>query len=108
MTIHADDVQIDFRIIETKHYAACLQYFTGSTDFNVKLRDWTKRFDLQLSEYGIENTETGEMYHFETEEDLFSFLGVPFVEPQDRQPENLDLPSEPEMNEDRVLRADQL
>jgi DNA polymerase (family 10) len=78
-----DDVQVDCRVVEQKSFGAALLYFTGSKNFNIKLRQIAIRKGLKLNEYGIfrkENLVSGK-----TEEEMFKALGLPYVEPELRE-----------------------
>jgi DNA polymerase (family 10) len=46
-------VQCDVRAIEPESYGAALQYFTGSKDHNVQLREMGVRRGLRINEYGV-------------------------------------------------------
>ncbi len=51
--ITADGIQVDIRIVEKKSFGAALQYFTGSKDHNVKLRQIAQAKGMKLNEYGL-------------------------------------------------------
>ena len=59
-----------------------LQYFTGSQQHNIRLRDFANRQGLSLNEYGITNTETGQMEEFADEETFYARLGLPWMPPE--------------------------
>ena len=46
-------IQVDLRIGEPDAMGAMLQYFTGSQQHNIRLRDYANRQGLSLNEYGI-------------------------------------------------------
>ncbi len=46
-------VQCDVRAVEPDSYGAALQYFTGSKDHNVQLRELGVRRGLRINEYGV-------------------------------------------------------
>ena len=52
-----NDLQVDVRMLERSAYGAALQYFTGSKEHNVALRDRAKRLGWKLNEYGLFNAE---------------------------------------------------
>ncbi|KHE71739.1 DNA polymerase/3'-5' exonuclease PolX [Halobacillus sp. BBL2006] len=79
------DINIDFRIVAPDEFATTLHHFTGSKDHNVSMRQLAKQQDEKISEYGIENTETGEVETFETEEDFFKHFGLHFIPPEVRE-----------------------
>ena len=75
-------MQIDLRIGEPGTFGALLQYFTGSQQHNIRLRDYANRKGLSLNEYGITNTETGEVEEFAAEEGFYARLGLPWMPPE--------------------------
>ncbi|WP_272495695.1 DNA polymerase/3'-5' exonuclease PolX [Bacillus pinisoli] len=81
------EVSVDFRIVEPKAFATTLHHFTGSKEHNVKMRQLAKERGLKISEYGVENTETGEMITFDSEEQFFQYFGRTFIPPELREGE---------------------
>ena len=77
-------IQIDLRIGESGSFGALLQYFTGSKQHNIRLRDYAVRMGLSLNEYGITNTETGQVEEFADEESFYARLGLPWMPPEIR------------------------
>ena len=75
-------IQIDLRIAEPEAFGAMLQYFTGSQQHNIRLRDFANRQGLSLNEYGITNTETGQVEEFADEETFYARLGLPWMPPE--------------------------
>ena len=75
-------MQIDLRIGEPGTFGALLQYFTGSQQHNIRLRDYANRKGLSLNEYGITNTETGKVEEFADEEGFYARLGLPWMPPE--------------------------
>ncbi|MFJ8419900.1 DNA polymerase/3'-5' exonuclease PolX [Bacillus wiedmannii] len=79
------DISIDFRLVKPEEFITTLHHFTGSKDHNVKMRQIAKDRGEKISEYGVENLETGEVRTFETEEEFFSHFGLPFIPPEVRE-----------------------
>ncbi len=75
-------LQIDLRTGETESIGAMLQYFTGSQQHNIRLRDYANRMGLSLNEYGITNVESGEVEIFPDEESFYARLGLPWIPPE--------------------------
>ena len=75
-------IQIDLRIAEPEAFGAMLQYFTGSQQHNIRLRDFANRQGLSLNEYGITNTESGQVEEFADEETFYARLGLPWMPPE--------------------------
>ena len=59
-----------------------LQYFTGSQQHNIRLRDFANRMGLSLNEYGITNIESGQVEVFPDEESFYARLGLPWIPPE--------------------------
>jgi len=79
------DLQIDLRIVEHDSFGSLLQYFTGSKQHNINLRERARRQGLSLSEYGITHLETGQLEKFASEEAFYERLGLQFIPPEIRE-----------------------
>ena len=75
-------LQIDLRTGEPGSIGAMLQYFTGSQQHNIRLRDFANRMGLSLNEYGITNIESGEVEYFPDETAFYARLGLPWIPPE--------------------------
>ena len=82
---HQDDVQIDLRVVDPQAFGAALQYFTGSKDHNVRLRELARRQGLTISEYGVFEEKTGRRVAGATEEDVYASVGLPWIPPELRE-----------------------
>ena len=78
-------LQVDLRIVEHDSFGSLLQYFTGSKQHNIDLRERTHRQGLKLSEYGITDLSTGELEKFATEEAFYERLGLQYIPPEIRE-----------------------
>ena len=78
-------IQIDLRIGEPHAMGAMLQYFTGSQQHNIRLRDFANRQGLSLNEYGITVVDTGHIELFPDEETFYGRLGLPWIPPELRR-----------------------
>ncbi|MDE5412369.1 DNA polymerase/3'-5' exonuclease PolX [Alkalihalobacterium chitinilyticum] len=78
-------VGVDFRLVKPHEFATTLHHFTGSKDHNVKMRQLAKERGEKISEYGVENVETGEVKTFETEEQFFKHFNLCFIPPEARE-----------------------
>jgi DNA polymerase/3'-5' exonuclease PolX len=77
--------RIDIKFVPTYCYINTLLYFTGSFNFNIKMRNHAKSKGYKLNEYGIENLKTKEIKtSFETEEELFKYIDYPYLTPLQR------------------------
>ena len=74
-----------------KHeFPFALLYFTGSGPFNVAMRNYAIEKGYSLSEYGLKclrGPREGDFVTdgFEKEEDIFEFLGLRYIKPEDRK-----------------------
>ena len=80
-----NDLQVDLRVVEHQDFGSLLQYFTGSREHNVILRERGHRQGLKLSEYGITELESGRLERFAAEEDFYHRLGLQFIPPEIRE-----------------------
>ncbi|WNF35987.1 DNA polymerase/3'-5' exonuclease PolX [Bacillaceae bacterium IKA-2] len=85
--LELDEVRmsVDFRIVKEAEFATALHHFTGSKDHNVQLRQIAKERGEKISEYGVENIETGEITTFDSEEQFFNHFGLQFIPPEVRE-----------------------
>jgi DNA polymerase (family 10) len=83
--VASDGLRFDLRVVPPESYGNLLHHFTGSKQHNVALREEAVRRKLSISEYGIQNTETGEVFTDKTEEAMFKRLGYPWIPPELRE-----------------------
>ena len=69
-----DDVQVDCRVESEKSFGAALLYFTGSKNFNIKIRQLAIKKGLKINEYGVFRRE--KFVCGRTEEEIFKLLGM--------------------------------
>ncbi|CQR48073.1 DNA polymerase/3'-5' exonuclease PolX [Paraliobacillus sp. PM-2] len=79
------DVSVDFRIVKLEEFATTLHHFTGSKDHNVAMRQRAKAQNEKISEYGVENNDTGEVITFDTEAAFFQHFGLSYIPPELRE-----------------------
>ncbi len=79
------DLSVDFRLVKPEEFATTLHHFTGSKDHNIRMRQLAKDRGEKISEYGVENSETGEIRTFESEAAFFNYFGLPFIPPECRE-----------------------
>lgn len=80
-----DDLQIDIRVVDPSTYGAALQYFTGSKEHNIALRELALSKGLTISEYGIFEVDTGKRRGGEREQDIYDVLGMQLPPPELRE-----------------------
>jgi DNA polymerase (family 10) len=81
-------VNIDLRVVPAESYGAALNYFTGSKDHNVALRQICIKKGLKLNEYGLSRRmANGEwrMVAGKTEKEIYAKLGMDYIEPELRE-----------------------
>lgn len=78
-------IQADVRVVDHKSFGAALQYFTGSKEHNVRLRQYAIDKGYKLNEYGLYDKNTEEMIAGEIEEVIYETLGMPWIPPELRE-----------------------
>ena len=81
----SEGVQVDLRVVEPSRFGSMMQYFSGSQQHNIRLREYAVKKGLSLNEYGITNVETGEIEQFGDEESFYGRLGLQYIPPELRQ-----------------------
>lgn len=82
--------RIDLMYIAPEKFAFALLYFTGSQSFNIAMRNKALEQGYSLSEHGLKymrGAEKGEFVksaQFNTEKDIFDFLGMAYVDTKHR------------------------
>jgi len=72
-------VQVDVRVVARESFGAAAQYFTGSKQHNVRLREIAIKAGLKLNEYGLFKGER--MVAGQYEADIYKKLGLDYVDP---------------------------
>jgi DNA polymerase (family 10) len=78
-------LQVDLRMVEHDSFGSLLQYFTGSKQHNIALREKERKQGLKLSEYGITVVATDRLEKFATEEEFYHRLGMQYIPPEIRE-----------------------
>lgn len=78
-------IQVDLRIMESKSFGTSLQYFTGSKEHNIKLRDLARQKGFKLSEYDLEEISTGRKVYCESDDGVYRKLGLLPIPPEIRE-----------------------
>lgn len=94
-SVRVDGLRVDLRVVVPAEYGAALQYFTGSMDHNVELRNRAIDRDLKINEYGIfdvsevedseEDQRAGERLGGRTEEEMYEAVDLPVFPPEIRE-----------------------
>src|SRR5215216_7522042 len=77
--------RFDLRVVPPESYGNLLQHFTGSKEHNLALREDAVRRGLSVSEYGVKDVESGEVFTARTEEELYELLGYQWIPPELRE-----------------------
>ena len=78
--------RVDIMITTEKEYPFAILYFTGSANFNPKMRQIALDKGFSLNEYSLTHLDSGEDLDkiFHSEKEIFEFLDMEYVEPEDR------------------------
>ena len=80
-----ETIQVDLRIVEHRSYGTVLQYFTGSKDHNVRMRQLALGRGYSLSEYSLTRLADSQDLFYETEEEVYGALGLQYIPPEMRE-----------------------
>ena len=93
--VRVDGIRVDLRVVVPGEFGGALQYFTGSKEHNVALRNRAIARDLKMNEYGVFDVSgvedpdagrrVGERVAGETEASMYEVLGMPLVPPELRE-----------------------
>ena len=94
-SVRVDGIRVDLRVVVPGEFGAALQYFTGSKDHNVELRNIAIDRGLKMNEYGVfdvsgvddpdADQRVGERVAGETEASMYAALELPLVAPEIRE-----------------------
>ena len=94
-SLRIDDFRVDLRVVDTDEFGAALQYFTGSKDHNVTLRNRAIGRDLKMNEYGVfdvsevddpdADQRAGHRVGGATEDEMYAALDLPWIPPELRE-----------------------
>jgi len=80
-----EGIQVDVRALAEENRGAAMQYFTGSKEHNVALRQRAQRMGLTLNEYGLARVDDGAVVASRTEEEIYAALGLDWIPPELRE-----------------------
>ncbi|WP_435146474.1 DNA polymerase/3'-5' exonuclease PolX [Halobaculum sp. P14] len=94
-SLWANDVRVDLRVVSPDEFGSALQYFTGSKDHNVVLRNRAIDRGLKMNEYGVfdvsdvsdadDHQRAGDRVGGETEAEMYDALDLPVIPPELRE-----------------------
>jgi DNA polymerase/3'-5' exonuclease PolX len=78
--------RIDIMYTTPDEYPFAVLYFTGSGDFNKMMRSLILEKGMTINEYSLKDSETKKKvdHVFREEKDIFDYLGMDYVEPEQR------------------------
>lgn len=77
------EIQVDLRVVPAESFGAAMQYFTGSKEHNVRLREIAIRKGCRLNEYAL--TRDDKPIAGQDEESIYNKLGLKFIPPELRE-----------------------
>ncbi|MEY7850844.1 DNA polymerase/3'-5' exonuclease PolX [Natrarchaeobius sp. A-rgal3] len=94
-SVRVGEIRVDLRVVVPEEFGSALQYFTGSKDHNVRLRNYAIDRGMKLNEYGAFDVSgvpdeeagqrVGDRVAGETEEGMYDALGLPWIPPELRE-----------------------
>ncbi|MGM0405776.1 MAG: DNA polymerase/3'-5' exonuclease PolX [Thermoplasmatota archaeon] len=78
-------IQADLRVIDEESFGAALQYFTGSKEHNVELRQIAIDHGYKLNEYGLFSKDDEKKVAGKDEESIYETLGMDWIPPELRE-----------------------
>ena len=83
---HQTHRHVDLLLCKPEEYWYTILYFTGSDVFNVSMRRYALTKGYSLSEHGLKRVRDGVPVPpaMNSEKDIFDFLGLAYVKPEDR------------------------
>lgn len=80
-----NNLQVDLRVVDQESFGSALQYFTGSKEHNITLRELALDKNWKLSEYSLLDKSTNKKIAGEDEEEIYTALGLTYIEPELRE-----------------------
>ncbi|ELY48364.1 DNA polymerase/3'-5' exonuclease PolX [Natronorubrum sulfidifaciens] len=94
-SVRIGEIRVDLRVVVPEEFGSALQYFTGSKDHNVRLRNYAIDRGMKLNEYGafdvseIDDPDAGlrvgDRVAGDTEAGMYEALGLPWIPPELRE-----------------------
>jgi DNA polymerase (family 10) len=94
-SVRSNGLRVDLRIVVPEEFGAALQYFTGSKDHNIAVRNRAIDMDRKVNEYGVfdisdvedpdSGQRVGERVAGETEEGVYAALDMAWMPPELRE-----------------------
>lgn len=84
VTLH-NGLGVDLRVLPEARWGTLLNYFTGSKDHNVKLRELALKKGFSLNEHAFTPLKGGDEVLCATEEEVYAQLDLPYIPPTLRE-----------------------
>ncbi len=94
-SVRVGEIRVDLRVVVPDEFGSALQYFTGSKDHNVTLRNYAIDREMKLNEYGafdvsdVEDHEAdqriGDRVAGKFEAEMYDALGLDWIPPELRE-----------------------
>ncbi len=78
-------LQVDLRVVRNESWGSALQYFTGSKEHSIKLRELAIKKGFKLNEYGLFDRKTNKKVAGKKEEGIYRKLGLSYIKPKIRE-----------------------
>jgi DNA polymerase (family 10) len=78
-------MQVDVRLLPPESFGAAMQYFTGSKNHNVSLRQRALKMGYTLNEYSLADLKTAEPIAGKTEQEIYARLNLDYIPPELRE-----------------------
>ncbi|MCS6774808.1 MAG: DNA polymerase/3'-5' exonuclease PolX [Anaerolineae bacterium] len=78
-------LQVDIRALSPRVWGTALQYFTGSQQHNIRIREIAQRQGFSLNEYALTRLADGAEEQFADEASLYARLGMAWIPPELRE-----------------------
>ena len=78
-------MQVDVRLLPPESYGAAMQYFTGSKNHNVTLRQRALKMGCTLNEYGLFRLDNNKRVASATEDEIYGKLKLDCIPPELRE-----------------------
>ncbi|MFA9426426.1 DNA polymerase/3'-5' exonuclease PolX [Natronorubrum sp. A-ect3] len=115
-SVRVGEIRVDLRVVVPEEFGSALQYFTGSKDHNVRLRNYAIDRGMKLNEYGafdvseIDDPDAGlrvgDRVAGDTEAGMYEALGLPWIPPELREDRGEIAAAENDALPDLLTRAD--
>ncbi len=87
-TVGSKHRRLDLLLTPSEEWPFAILYFTGSDRFNVAMRQKAQEQGFTMNEHNIHpltvDARAREMPQFKTERDIFNFLGLRYIKPEER------------------------